>query len=266
MFLGWAVRARGEDALPSMVAAFVAFTHEANCAQARYEVDGHYLHSSFAECYEECYGQDRFMEDYLWGVYLTNFLWAHHVDIALFYEDRFLSRLSPSSELVEIAPGHGGWGVWALSQLRAALLKGYDISPRSIGIARSVAAAAGVAARSRYEERDALDLDRMPAESADACICSFLVEHLEEPERLFCVVHDLLRPHGCAFITGALTAAQIDHIAEFRRESELVLLCEKHGLRVLEALSVNPRRTLPGARFLPRSIALLVTRRVNDIW
>ncbi len=65
---------------------------------------------------------------------------------------------------------------------------------------------------------------------------------------------------ACAFITGVLTAAQIDHIYEFREESELVRMCELNGLRVLETLSASPRRTLPKARFLARSMALLVQK------
>lgn len=84
--------------------------------------------------------------------------------------------------------------------------------------------------------------------------------------KLFQVISHLLKPHGTAFITGALTAAQIDHIYEFRNESELVLMCEANGLRVTEMLSVAPRRTLPNARFLPRSIALIVQKRKNEIW
>jgi hypothetical protein len=65
---------------------------------------------------------------------------------------------------------------------------------------------------------------------------------------------------GRAFVTGALTAAQIDHIYEFRHESELVQMAELTGLRVLQTCSTNPRRTLPRARFVPRSMALLLEK------
>ena len=80
------------------------------------------------------------------------------------------------------------------------------------------------------------------------------------------VCSDLLKPGGFAFITGALTAAQVDHIYEYRYESELVAMCENAGLRVLETLSANPLRTLPKARFLPRSMALFVQKRRNDLY
>ena len=100
----------------------------------------------------------------------------------------------------------------------------------------------------------------MPADSADACVCCFLVEHLERPERLFEVIRHLLRPGGRAFVTGALTAAQVDHIYEFRHESELIQMAEAPGLRLLRSLSANPRRRLRNARFVPRSMSMLLER------
>ena len=76
----------------------------------------------------------------------------------------------------------------------------------------------------------------------------------------------ILKPGGTAFITGALTAAQVDHIYEFRRESELIVLAEQHGMRVRESLSVSPQRILPKAKFLPRSMAMAVTRCTHGFW
>jgi SAM-dependent methyltransferase len=260
-FLGWAAIVLGEEGwCPRCADAYARFSSDVIMAQARYEADGHYEFSRFADCNAAVYSQRDVMDDYLWGVYLTNFLWPHHVELSLFFRDRFISRLPADPILVEIAPGHGGWGIWALSQRSDARLEGYDISPSSIAIASSLAVAAGVADRAAYTERDALDLTKMPAQSASAVICSFLIEHLEQPDALAAVIAHLLPPGGRAYLAGALTAAQVDHIYEFRKESELVSLCERHGLRVLETLSTNPRRMLPKARFVPRSMGLILVR------
>lgn len=260
MYLGWLLLARGEDAIEKSVDAFVQFTTDVNIAQARYEADGHYEYTSFDEVNAIHYSQDSQMQGYLWGIYLTNFLWAHHLEICLFFKDRFLSRLKEKSRLIEVAPGHGGWGAWALHSLNSATLEGYDISPSSIEIASAVTQAAGVGDRASYLEKNALSLIELDAETADAGICSFLIEHLEDPAQLFRVIHYLLKPGGVFFVTGALTAAQIDHIYEFRQESELVRMAEDNDLRVLETLSTNPARLFPGARFVPRSMALLVQK------
>ena len=264
MYLGWLVDARGESGIEDAADAFVQFTTDVNLAQARYEADGHYQHDSFESVNAIHYSQDDEMRGYLWGIYLTNFLWAHHLEICFFFHDRFLRRLDGRLDLVEIAPGHGGWGAWALHVLGDARLRGFDISPTSIDIATTVTRAANFGDRARYEERDALDLDTLDGEIADAGISSFLIEHLEDPAKLFTVIRHLLRPGGLFFVTGALTAAQIDHIYEFHHESELVVMAEAAGLRVLETLSTNPRRCLPGARYVPRSMALLVQKPANE--
>jgi 2-polyprenyl-3-methyl-5-hydroxy-6-metoxy-1,4-benzoquinol methylase len=265
-YLGWLRAARGDDWLSSTVDAFARFSTDVILAQARYEAAGRYAHDSFDAVHAEVYSQREVMDDYLWGVYITNFLWAHHMEIMRFFQDRFLAPLPGGAHVVEIAPGHGGWGVWAMHARPDARLEGYDISPSSIAIASSIAAAAEVADRVTYTLRNALDLAAMPEACADAVICSFLVEHLERPEQLFAVIGHILKPKGTAFITGALTAAQVDHIYEFRRESELILLCERHGMRVCESLAVSPKRILPGAVFLPRSMAMVVNRCANGFW
>jgi ubiquinone/menaquinone biosynthesis C-methylase UbiE len=265
-YLGWLRDARGEGWLARSVDAYAQFSGDVVMAQARYEASGAYAHDSFEKAHDEVYSQRDVMDDYLWGVYLTNFLWAHHMEIMRFFQERFVAPLADDAKLVEIAPGHGGWGVYALHARPGATLQGFDISPSSIAIASSIAGAAGVADRASYQRRNALDLASMPEACADGLICSFLVEHLEEPDRLFAVIGKLLRPGGTAFVTGVLTAAQIDHIYEFRRESELVLLAEKNGMRVRETLSVSPKRILPRAKFLPRSMAMALTKCANGFW
>ena len=264
MFLKWAVVARDEKWISAMVDAFVEFSTDVNYAQARYEAEGKYPYKTLEDCYQELYARTESMSNYLWGVYLTNFLWAHHMELCLFFEDRFLKRLKDDARIVEIAPGHGGWGIWTLSKLKNAHLYGYDISASSIDIAQKLAESADVNDRAKYIRKNALELPEVADGSADACICSFLVEHLEEPEKLFAIISDFLKPHAKAFISGALTAAQIDHIFEFRHESEIILLCEKYNLRMIESISVHPKRTLPKAKFLPRSQAVIVEKRPSQ--
>jgi hypothetical protein len=253
-FLGWAEGVWGPEGWQARcIEAFVVFSSDVIMAQARYEADGRYENSSFAECNAAVYSQREVMDDYLWGVFITNFCWSHHMELSLFFRDRFLARLPGAPAMVEMAPGHGGWGVWALKNRPDARLQGFDISPSSI--------AAGVADRVTYTQRNALDLATMPTASADAVICSFLIEHLEDPGLLVANIANLLKPGARAYLAGAITAAQVDHIYEFRHESELVALCEAHGLRACETMSVHPRRILPRARFLPRSMGLILEKR-----
>ncbi len=265
-FLTWGEGVLGEQLFERSMGAFSRFSEGVAMSQGRYERAGHYENSSYQEMNDTLYGQRHEMDDYLWGVYLTNTLWAHHMDITLFYLDRFVAKLPGAAQILEIAPGHGGWGLLALDACPDATLEGFDISPSSLAIAGSLAKSAGYEARAHYQVQDALTLVDGPAERAGFCVCNFLVEHLEEPERLLQAMTHVLKPGGRAFFSGALTAAQVDHIYEFKFESELVLLAEKAGFRVLESLSVNPQRSLRRARYAPRSMSLILQKRTHETW
>jgi 2-polyprenyl-3-methyl-5-hydroxy-6-metoxy-1,4-benzoquinol methylase len=260
-FLQWAVKARGVGWIETMADAYVLFTTDVNLEQVRYEASGRYSHDDYASCLAETYSQRAVMDEYLWGVYLNNFLWAHHFRLACFYEDRFLRALPDGPlRIVDIAYGHGAWGLWALAERPGATLEGYDISTSAPLIAGELARAAGLASRATYSTRNAMELDQLPPGSADVCICCFLVEHLEDPARLFKMIAHLLKPRGKAFVAGALTAAQVDHIHEFRHESELLRLGEAAALRSLETISLASERQLPHARFIPRSMAMIMEK------
>ncbi|MBI4819950.1 MAG: class I SAM-dependent methyltransferase [Deltaproteobacteria bacterium] len=259
--LEWVEGARGSTAIPDAVESYVRFVASVNLAQARYEIEGRYPSRTFEDVERSLYSDQAAMDDYILGVYLSNVLWAHHLELSRLFLDRFVPGIgAPQAQIVELAPGHGAWGLLALSRLPGATLLGYDVSQPALDLATSLARAAGFGARAKYERADVLELATQP-EVADAVISNFLVEHLERPEPLFASIAHVLRPGRRAFVSGALTAAQPDHILELRRESELVLLCEQHGLRVIETRSVSPRRTQKGARFLPRSMSLIVEKR-----
>lgn len=265
-YLEWCVAARGEANLAITVDAFARFCSDVNLAQGRYELAGSYENKSFEECRRAVYDDSDTMTDYLWGVYFSNFLWVHHLDLMLFFEQRFLSRLKENDCMVEIASGHGGWGLWALHQIDSTSLTGFDVSATSIAIAGSLAHAAGMAKRAKYVQANAMDLVNMPSPQAQACICCFLIEHLESPEGLLQSMAHVLQPGGLAFFTGALTAAQVDHIYEFKSESEFALLAEHAGFRVLDTRSVAPARQLHKARYLPRSMALVLQKKSHGHW
>lgn len=257
-------RVLGARALEVTVGGFVRFSSGVALDQARYERDGAYANKTYDEVNAALYSQTEEMSDYLWGCALTNVLWVHHLELSLFYLDRFLGRAAREAAreeapvVVELAPGHGWWGRLALARLPRATLRAFDISPASMLIARAMADAAGLGARATYTQLDATRAVEGEGGFADLCVCNFLVEHLERPADLLSSIAHLLKPGGWAFFSGALTAAQVDHIYEFRRESELVALAEGAGLRAVETMSLGPARVLKGARLLPRSMSLIL--------
>jgi 2-polyprenyl-3-methyl-5-hydroxy-6-metoxy-1,4-benzoquinol methylase len=257
--LKWVVQAHGQEVLVKLADAYALYTLEVNRAQQAYEKRGYYECATFAEADARVYQQSEYMRDYYWGVFAILFSWSHYVELMGFFIRRFVAKL-PSGNLIEIAPGHGAWGVLAVTNRERLTLEGWDISPTSIELAPKMAASAGVGDRCKYHLGDATKIEHSAARY-DAAICSFMLEHLEEPGRFLADFAPSLRSGALAFVTLALTAAQTDHIYEFKRESEGILLAEAAGFELLECHVAQPQRLMPGARFVPRVQAMILRKK-----
>lgn len=258
MCLSWIVKAHGEGVLQEIADGYAFFTLEVNRAQLAYERRGRYEFSSFDDANTRVYQRAEYMRAYYWGVFAILFCWSHYVELMDFFLEHFVAQLS-AGRLIEVAPGHGAWGVLALARHPGLTLDGWDISPTSLELAPRMALGAGVDSRCHYRLGDATEI---PAALGryDAAICSFMLEHLEEPGRFLAALASSLRSGAVAFVTLALTAAQADHIYEFRRESEGVLLAEAAGLELLACRIARPRRLMPRARFVPRVQGMILRK------
>lgn len=255
-----------EDEFPrALVDGYVSFVTDVNRSQMRYERAGHYRNRSYAEVNEAVYGNPEHMKYYHWGVYVTTFAWEHHLRIHRFFMDYFLPLLDPAGgRLLDLGSGSGIWSSLVLRSLPAWRSVGVDISETSVGLSSRMAGVTGLDGRAVFRVDDALEYRE--AEPFDAAVSCFLLEHLERPEALFASVARNLEARSYAFMTGALTAAEVDHIAEFRRESELVRCAEEAGFRVVATLSASPSTYPADYRFLPRSMAMVLQKRRNEVW
>lgn len=265
--LHWAQIALGETWAEQLVDGYCAFVLDVNRSQLKYEKTGRYENSSFAEVFEKAYDDPEFMQLYHWGVFTTTFVWAHHLRIHKFFEQHFvplLRRLPEGSPLVDLGAGSGIWHMSALRNQPDIIVEAVDVSAPTIERSKKMAEALGYGARIRHHLSDALQW--RPSTPAKAGISCFLLEHLEQPNLLLSGLANNLEAGAPAFVTSALTAAEIDHIYEYRRESELALACEQAGFRVRAMYSAEPETTPRERYFAPRSIALVLQKRVNSIW
>ncbi len=257
--LKWIVYSHGEDVLKRIVDGYAAFTIEVNIAQQNYERRGSYQYSTFDDANARVYQQADYMSSYYWGVFAILFCWSHYVELMDFFLLRFVSQLQ-SGRILEVAPGHGAWGLLAIKNKPGLFLEGWDISPTSLEITPLMAEGAGLANRAHYMIGDATKIQ--PAGfKFDAAICSFMLEHLEKPGLFLKDFSASLKPGALVYVSLALTAAQTDHIYEFRHESEGIILAEAAGFELLESRVARPMRLVPGAKFVPRVQAMLVRKK-----
>jgi 2-polyprenyl-3-methyl-5-hydroxy-6-metoxy-1,4-benzoquinol methylase len=260
----WAKVSLGDDFPDILAKGYAIYVTDVNRSQMKYERAGAYANKTYDEVYEAVYNNSEHMSQYHWGVYVINFVWDHHLRIYKFFLDEFVKRLGTEGKALDLGCGSGIWGMTMLKNRPDWNLQGIDISETSVALTSQMATATGYSERAAYDVADALKYSS--DEQADAGISCFLLEHLEAPADLLANLAANLKPRSFAFVTGALTAAEVDHIAEFRRESELINLAEEAGFRVVASTSASPSVYPDTMKFLPRAMAMVLQKRDNDIW
>jgi len=264
IMLGWAEALLGPEYLEILAGGYIHFVNDVNRSQFEYEIEQRYKNKSYDDVYTSVYNNAEYMALYHWGVFTTTFAWGHHLRLYQYFVEHFASRLSDRGELLDLGSGSGIWSLLTLKNKSNWHSTGVDISNYSVGMAKQLSLASGFENSANFIVEDALK--HQTKEKYDAVVSCFLLEHLEEPEKLFINAAENIKDGGHAFITAALTAAEIDHIFEFKHESELVVLAEKSGFRVISMLSESPTSHPRRSIFLPRSMALVLQKRTNYIW
>ncbi len=265
IMLSWAEKHLGEDWTKILVDGYLYMLMDVNRSQAEYERRGKYLNKSYDDVYESVYNDSKFMDLYHWGVFVCTFAWEHHVKIYNLYRDTFLPSLNlKEGRLLDLGCGSGIWSFLTTHFLPQWTSLGIDISKRSVELSTTMAKSSGLESKVKFEVCDALSFQG--AEKYSAAVSCFLMEHLEEPQQLLENMASNLETKGFAFITAALTAAEVDHISEFRRESEIVSMAEEAGFRIVSMYSSAPSCHPDSQRFVPRALGLVLQKRKNDIW
>jgi len=265
--LDWAQSSLGTDYIDVLIEGYCEFVTDVNRCQLRYEANGEYEAKSYAEVFQETYDSSDFMSLYHWGVYTTTFSWAHHLELYAFFRDHFLSRLrhqGSAGHLVDLGCGSGIWHLLTLKSLDSWRTTAIDISKTSVALSRKMCQTMRPPANVEHIVDDALSYQ--PCDEAQAALSCFLLEHLEDPLALLQNLARCVGPRRFAFVTCALTAAETDHIYEFRRESEVLRLAEQAGFRILAMLSTAPAGIDDSNRFLPRSLGMVLQKRGGEIW
>lgn len=266
LMIDWAQKYIGEGFEQVLADGYVHFVTDVNKSQVKYERRGTYLNKSYKEVFENVYNNPEHMKYYHWGVYVTTFAWAHHLKIYTFFRQYFLPLLAEknSGALLDLGSGSGIWSLLFLEQFPQWHSFGADISETSVEVANRMASVIEYADRAKFGVEDALLYTQ--ENKFDAVLSCFLLEHLETPDKLFANIANNLNSGGYAFVTGALTAAEVDHIYEFRHESDIIRMAEESGFRVIAAYSAAPAEYPTTFKLLPRSMALVIQKRHHDVW
>jgi SAM-dependent methyltransferase len=257
----WAQAAYGDRAFEDAAKGYAHYCMGVWKSQQQYEKIGRYTPEAMQELVSEVYEQEGYMVPYMWAAILIYPFWPSMINHIALYRDEFLKALPPDARLLELASGHGVMGLLAAETRPDIQVTGFDISPPAVAVSNRLRGVSGNEHRVTFEVRNALKLNLGESRGTyQGIIAAMLAEHLEDPRPLFEVIAHHLADDGFVFFSTALESAQRDHTFEFHHESEPLKMAEEVGLRVTR-LVCDSGSPLPGGRFLPRALGMILRRR-----
>jgi len=257
----WTQAAYGDQAFEDAAKGYAQYCMGVWKSQQQYEKQGKYTPESMPELVSEVYEHEGYMVPYMWAAILIYPFWPSMISHIALYRDDFVKALPHNAKLLELASGHGVMGLLAAETRPDIQVKGFDISPPAVAVSNRLRGVSGNQSRVTFEVKNALKLNLGEARGTyQGIIAAMLAEHLEDPRPLFEVIAHHLADDGLVFFSTALESAQRDHTFEFHHESEPLKMAEEVGLRVTKLVcdSGNP---VPGGRFLPRALGMILRRR-----
>jgi 2-polyprenyl-3-methyl-5-hydroxy-6-metoxy-1,4-benzoquinol methylase len=257
----WARAAYGDRAFEDAAKGYAKYCMGVWKSQQLYEKAGRYTPESMPELVSEVYEDEGYMVPYMWAAILIYPFWPSMINHIALYRDDFLKSLPPNANLLELASGHGVMGLLAAETRADIQVKGFDISPPAVAVSNRLLGVSGHNHHVSFEVKNALQLNLTESRGTyQGIIAAMLAEHLEDPRPLFQVIAHHLADDGLVFFSTALESAQRDHTFEFHNESEPVKMAEEVGLRVIRLVS-DAGSPVPGGRFLPRALGMILHRR-----
>ena len=257
----WAEAAYGDRAFEDAAKGYAKYCMGVWKSQQLYEKNGRYTPEAMPELVSEVYEDEGYMVPYMWAAILIYPFWPSMISHIAMYRDEFLKSLPTGAKVLELASGHGVMGLLAAETRPDIQVKGFDISPPAVAVSNRLHGVSGLGQRVSFEVKNALKLDLTESGGTyQGIIAAMLAEHLEDPRPLFEVIAHHLADDGLVFFSTALESAQRDHTFEFHRESEPVKMAEEVGLRVVRLVS-DAGNPVPGGRFLPRALGMVLRRR-----
>jgi 2-polyprenyl-3-methyl-5-hydroxy-6-metoxy-1,4-benzoquinol methylase len=211
-----------DDNFAYLARAYVNYTKAIRAEEMYFAKHRNYRHSDYAKVYEEVYGRDDYMIDYIFGLGMTQVFWPNHRDIFLFFKKHFLPQVSKARIAAEVGVGHGLFHSDLhrnSPELRSVML---DVSDSSLKGTQAMMQATGLdSERARAVKIDVQKEIPLEDNSLDVLLFGEIIEHLEKGKNVFAALSKKMKKEGLCFFTTAANAPAEDHILLFRNTDEI---------------------------------------------
>lgn len=195
--------------------------------------NGKYRYNSFEEVEKVVYGNPEYMEKYMTGVSISEYIWVPHMKMI-----RYFSKMLPNwkGNYLEIGPGGGQYLIKAIQSGRFCKFAACDVSKTSVD--RSNKFLKYVLGDKKGEESCTVVqknfFEYNVDEKYDCIVMGEVLEHVEEPLAMLKKIYDLLTDDGSAFVTTVINAPTIDHIYLFDTIESVIFMVSNAGFNVFD--------------------------------
>lgn len=230
---GLVVRIAGND-MPAFAGSYRWACAALIAEDLHFRRTGRYRWTSFEDAYREVYSRADYMQTYLRGLLLSQVLWANQATAFHFYVERFLARMKPGADYLEIGPGHGLLMYFAARSPLIGSITGWDVSESSLAMTRHTMETIGVQYPFKLELHNILDPPAVQ-EVYDAVVLSEVLEHLDRPEAALATVFQALTPGGLAFFNVPVNSPAPDHIYYWGSPFEVEKMVRSIGFTIVDS-------------------------------
>lgn len=197
--------------------------------------NGKYRHSTLGEVENYVYHNREYMEKYMIGLSISEFLWYPHLEMIRYYMKN-ISRWG--GNYLEIGPGSGQYLIKALRSGCFSSCTACDISETSVELTNQLLNYIGIEEQQcRVEQKNFFDYEK--SAKFNTIVMGEVLEHVEEPKSMLMKIRDLLADDGTAFITTVINGPTIDHIFLFESEKAVLDMVKESGFTIEDYICVT---------------------------
>ena len=227
--------ARGHS-MQDIVDAYILFINIMREETLFFMRHGRYRYATFAEVADDVYFNAAYMEQYMMGLALSEYLLNNHLANVRWFEE--LIATMQGEYYLEIGPGHGELFYKAVRRKGFREFLAVDIAERSVQLTREYVAYRNLQDNTNYHVRCQDFFSFSERKKFDAIVMGEVLEHVEQPLIFLKKIAEIAAKNAFIFITVPLNTPARDHIYLFRTPEELYSLVECSGLtRVDERLT-----------------------------
>lgn len=191
-----------------------------------------YRHKSYEDVAGHVYHNKDYMDQYMFGLAITSFLWPNHLDMGrLFFETVPRDK---GGKYLDIGPGHGYYLMTAMELCSFDDYLGIDISEASIKQTQAIIDHFKPEFKNRFSLKniDFLEAKGLENGSYNAIVMGEVLEHVEQPDVFLKRIAELATDDAYIFVTTCINAPAVDHIYLWRTTGSLEKMIEECGLKI----------------------------------